>query len=143
MTLSEMRQGAMDANWGQRKCDLLEAYLADFSVLHSDDLLCSTWAAVWSESVRKGRPIRALIYLAQPQSRNHSTERLIHLRIESFNLDYSSVPFGHVRTTRQHNVGSVHLHALPGFGFLRVERATCFRSAMAAVHNTQGHYLRS
>ena len=43
MTLAEMRQGALDANWGQRKCDLLEAYLA-FSVLHSDGLLCSTGA---------------------------------------------------------------------------------------------------
>jgi predicted nucleic acid-binding protein len=59
MTLAEMRQGALDANWGQRKCDLLEAYLGDFSVLHSDGLLCSTWAAIRSESVRKGRQIGA------------------------------------------------------------------------------------
>ena len=55
MTLAEMRQGALDANWGPRKCDVLEVYLADFSVLHSDTLLCSTWAAVRNESVRKGR----------------------------------------------------------------------------------------
>src|ERR1700692_2034004 len=45
MTLAEMRQGALDANWGPRKWDVLEAYLADFSVLHSDSILCSTWAA--------------------------------------------------------------------------------------------------
>jgi tRNA(fMet)-specific endonuclease VapC len=57
MTLAEMRQGAVDARWGPRKCDLLEAYLADYSVLHSDDVLCSTWAAVRNESVRKGRQI--------------------------------------------------------------------------------------
>jgi predicted nucleic acid-binding protein len=57
MTLAEMRQGALDANWGQRKRDVLETYLADFSVLHSDSLLCSTCAAVRSESTRKGRPI--------------------------------------------------------------------------------------
>src|SRR6266566_1684462 len=57
MTLAEMRQGALDANWGPRKCAVLEAYLADFSVLHSDSLLCSTWAAVRNESTRKGRPI--------------------------------------------------------------------------------------
>jgi len=31
--------------------------LADFSVLHSDSLLCSTWAAVRNESTQKGRPI--------------------------------------------------------------------------------------
>jgi hypothetical protein len=33
MTLAEIRQGALDASWGPRKRDLLEAYLADFSVL--------------------------------------------------------------------------------------------------------------
>ena len=55
MTVAEMRQGALDANWGPRKCDVLETYLADFSVLHSDSFLCSTWAAVRNESVRKGR----------------------------------------------------------------------------------------
>jgi len=57
MTVAEMRQGALDANWGPRKCAVLEAYLADFSALHSDSLLCSTWAAVRNESARKGRPI--------------------------------------------------------------------------------------
>src|SRR5689334_7011096 len=57
MTVAEMRQGALDAKWGQRKCALLEAYLADFSALHSDSLLCSMWAAVRSESMQKGRPI--------------------------------------------------------------------------------------
>src|SRR5258707_10407230 len=55
VTLAEIRQGALDANWGPRKCDVLEAYLADFSVLHSDSLLCSTWAAVRNESTRKAR----------------------------------------------------------------------------------------
>jgi len=55
MTLAEMRQGALEANWGRRKCDVLEAYLDDFSVLHSDSLLCSAWAAIRNESTRKGR----------------------------------------------------------------------------------------
>jgi predicted nucleic acid-binding protein len=54
MTLAEMRRGALDANWGQRKRDLLEAYLDDFLVLHSDCVLCSTWAEVRNESGRKG-----------------------------------------------------------------------------------------
>jgi predicted nucleic acid-binding protein len=57
MTLAEMRQGALDANWGWRKHDLLEQYLNDFSVLHSDGPLCSRWAAIRNESVRKGRQI--------------------------------------------------------------------------------------
>ena len=64
MTLAEMRQGALDANWGPRKCAVLEAYLADFSILHSDSLLCSTWAAVRNESTQKGRPIDAWIAAA-------------------------------------------------------------------------------
>jgi tRNA(fMet)-specific endonuclease VapC len=57
MTVAEMRQGALDATWGPRKCDVLEAYLAEFSVLHSDNRLCSTWAAVRTESAHKGHPI--------------------------------------------------------------------------------------
>jgi predicted nucleic acid-binding protein len=57
MTLAEMRQGALNANWGQRKHDLLEEYLGDFSVLHSDSHSCSIWAAIRNESARKGRPI--------------------------------------------------------------------------------------
>jgi predicted nucleic acid-binding protein len=57
MTLAEMRQGALDANWGPRKCAVLEAYLADFSILHSDSLLCATWAVVRNESTQKGHPI--------------------------------------------------------------------------------------
>jgi len=56
MTVAEMRQGALDTNWGPRKCAVLEAYLADFSVLPSDSLLCSTWAAVRNESTRKRHP---------------------------------------------------------------------------------------
>jgi predicted nucleic acid-binding protein len=59
MTLAEMRQGALGANWGRRKWDLLEAYLADFSVLNSDNLPCSTWAQVRNESSRKGRQMSA------------------------------------------------------------------------------------
>ena len=55
MTVAEMRQGALDANWGERKCGLLGAYLDDFSVLHSDSVLCATSAEVRNESMRKGR----------------------------------------------------------------------------------------
>jgi predicted nucleic acid-binding protein len=55
MTVAEMRQGALGANWGERKCALLGAYLDDFSVLHSDSVLGATWAEVRNESMRKGR----------------------------------------------------------------------------------------
>ena len=58
MTVAEMRQGALAANRGSRKLNLLDAYLADFSVLDSSSLLCSKWAGLRDESERKGRPIR-------------------------------------------------------------------------------------
>jgi tRNA(fMet)-specific endonuclease VapC len=57
MTVAEMRQGALNANWGPRKCAMLDAYLTEFSVLHSDSLLCTTWAAVRNESTQEGHPI--------------------------------------------------------------------------------------
>jgi len=57
MTVAEMRQGAINANWGSRKRELLEAYLAEFTMLHSDDRLCAVWAEVRSMSQRKGRHI--------------------------------------------------------------------------------------
>jgi hypothetical protein len=52
-----MRQSALDVNWRPRECAVLEAYLADFSVLHSDSLLCPTWAAIRNESTQEGRLI--------------------------------------------------------------------------------------
>lgn len=57
MTVAEMRQGALGANWGPQKQNLLDAYLADFSVQDSNGLLCARWAGLRDESVRKGRPI--------------------------------------------------------------------------------------
>jgi tRNA(fMet)-specific endonuclease VapC len=82
MTLAEMRQGALDANWGPRKRDVLEAYLADFSVLHSDNSLCSTWAAVRNESLRMGHPMSSAdawiaataLVLAAPLVTNNSKD---------------------------------------------------------------------
>lgn len=57
MTLAEMRQGALEANWGQRKTDILETYLSDFEIVDSDDGLCSAWAAIRNESLLKGHQI--------------------------------------------------------------------------------------
>lgn len=72
---------------------MLEAYLADFSVLHSDSLLCSTWAAVRNESTQKGHPIGAAdasiaataLVLAAPPVTNNSKDyrRLDNLQIIS------------------------------------------------------------
>src|ERR1044071_7996545 len=57
MTVAEMRRWALDANWGRRKRDILQDYLDDFAVLHSDDRLCSIWADIQKESAVKGHPI--------------------------------------------------------------------------------------
>jgi predicted nucleic acid-binding protein len=57
MSVAEMRDGALHSKWGQRRHDLLESYLKEFEVLHSDDPLCETWAEVRSESRRKGQQI--------------------------------------------------------------------------------------
>lgn len=57
MTQGEMRLWALHAKWGHRRSQLLENYLSDFSVLHSDSILSSTWASVKNESINKGRQI--------------------------------------------------------------------------------------
>jgi len=57
MTVAEMHQGALHANWGPHQCNLLKIYLADFLIQQSNDALCIAWAEVRNESKRKGRPI--------------------------------------------------------------------------------------
>ena len=54
MTVAEMRQGALDANWNPRQCNLLEIYLADFLTQQSNDALCVVWAEVRNEIGAKG-----------------------------------------------------------------------------------------
>jgi len=82
-------------------------------------------------------------HLTPPQSRNHSPQNVIHLRIESFNLDDPSARFGQNSTTLQHDAGCALCYPSPGFDFLRGERATWLRSAAAAVNYTQVHNLFS
>jgi tRNA(fMet)-specific endonuclease VapC len=59
MTVAEMRQGAMDANWGARQRQLLDDYLGEFFILHSNDSVCSRWASIRNESRAKGRVMGA------------------------------------------------------------------------------------
>jgi hypothetical protein len=68
--------GRAGCELGPRKCDVLD--LADFSVLHSDSVSCSTWAAVRNESVRRRRPrspadawIAAALILSAPLVTNN------------------------------------------------------------------------
>ena len=54
MTVAEIRQCALQANWGGRQRSLMETYLADFAVSHSDNALCLRWAEVRNETDAKG-----------------------------------------------------------------------------------------
>jgi len=72
-------RSALGADFSRSKRNLLEMYLADFSVLRSDDFLCSTWAEVRNESIRKGHRISAadawiaatLLVLSAPNPRDY------------------------------------------------------------------------
>lgn len=59
MTVAEMPEGAIRASWGPQKRLALEQYIADFSISHANDRLCSAWAAIRCESSRKGRRMQA------------------------------------------------------------------------------------
>jgi len=57
MALAEMRQGALDANWGQRKCDLLESVSGRFLSTTFRRTALFDLGCGRNESVRKGRQI--------------------------------------------------------------------------------------
>lgn len=57
MTLAEAVLWPMRANWGVRRSDELERYLARFTVIYPDDNMCRQWARVRHDSFRRGRPI--------------------------------------------------------------------------------------
>ena len=57
MTVAEMRQGSLEARWGQGRRKQLELYLSEFGILHSDGALCSIWAEIRRQRSQLGRPI--------------------------------------------------------------------------------------
>ncbi len=56
-TVAELRFGALFKNWGERKLRRLEVLLSSYSVVHTDDDICTAWAGVRTEALTKGRPI--------------------------------------------------------------------------------------
>lgn len=56
-TVAELRFGAMFKNWGERKLARLEIILSSYTIIHTDDEICTAWAEVRLESHRKGRPM--------------------------------------------------------------------------------------
>ena len=57
MTVTEMRLGAVKANWGVRRRDRLEEFLGDFGVCYPDDQMCTVCAEMIVSAMRKGRPL--------------------------------------------------------------------------------------
>ena len=86
VTPAEMRLGALNAQWGLRKKNLLEGYLARFAVCYPDDQLCTRWAEVKHESNQKGQPMSpqdawiaaTALYLDTPLVTNNA-EHCVHL----------------------------------------------------------------
>ena len=56
-TAAEMRQGAIKANWGERKVAQLEQFLQDTETIHSSDALTQIWAEMMQQSQRVGRRV--------------------------------------------------------------------------------------
>jgi tRNA(fMet)-specific endonuclease VapC len=56
-TVAELRQWALLRNWGDSRRRKMESFISQFTIVHSDDQLCSTWATVRKNAVLAGRPI--------------------------------------------------------------------------------------
>ena len=57
MSVAEMRMGAIAAGWGIRRRTLLERFIGGFAVVHSDDVLCASWAALRAGARTAGRQL--------------------------------------------------------------------------------------
>jgi tRNA(fMet)-specific endonuclease VapC len=59
MTVAELRLWPLRNNWGEDRRRELEAHMAQFTVIESDDELCLWWAQVRDRAYQLGRPIQA------------------------------------------------------------------------------------
>jgi predicted nucleic acid-binding protein len=46
MSLAELRAGALAANWGPRRLQLLEQFIEGFGIVYPDDAICASWASI-------------------------------------------------------------------------------------------------
>ena len=58
-TAGEMRYGALKSHWGQKRKQILEHFLQDTEIIHSDDNLTQIWADLMHQSHRIGRRLEA------------------------------------------------------------------------------------
>ena len=59
MSLAELRRWTLERNWGERRKQELEEYLARYFVIHSEDQMCARWAEAMNTARLNGRPIAA------------------------------------------------------------------------------------
>lgn len=57
MSLAELRRWTLERNWGERRKQELEEYLARYFVIHSEDRMCARWAEAMNTARLNGRPI--------------------------------------------------------------------------------------
>lgn len=59
MSLAELRRWTLERNWGERRKQELEDYLARYFVIHSEERMCARWAEAMNTARANGRPIAA------------------------------------------------------------------------------------
>ena len=57
MTVAEMRRWALGRNWGAKRHQKLEDFLAGYGVIYADDELCNMWAKAVDSARRNGKPV--------------------------------------------------------------------------------------
>ena len=57
MSVAEMRMGAISADWGVNRRNLLERFVHGFEVFYPDNDLCTVWARIRADSRAIGRTI--------------------------------------------------------------------------------------
>jgi predicted nucleic acid-binding protein len=55
MSIAELRAGAVLANWGPRRLQLLEQFIEGFGVVYPDDAMCTSWAFIRARARAAGR----------------------------------------------------------------------------------------
>ena len=57
MTLGELALWAHRRSWGAERRKRLSQYLSNFSICHSDEQLCETWASIRHQAFTSGSPV--------------------------------------------------------------------------------------
>ena len=57
MTIAELHRWTLRRDWGVKRRLELEAFLSNFAMYNSDDILCERWAEVTEMGRKQGRPI--------------------------------------------------------------------------------------